>query len=161
MFSESQLAFDDELERHYKQFRNFSSGDELDAFASVLLGDLSYARRLHMPKYNNPVTILRVPQAAVRYAHQLGIPTSKSAHAQRADYFDELARRLDDAWQDLVTRCRSLFGDHGPLVSGIYRDHFPVQAQNRLRFLAHGKTMAGDAARLHRYLSKTRSPLFS
>lgn len=159
MIAESALELEPELERHYQQYERLREGEV--ALARVLLGDDSYVERVPMPKYNGTTTILREPRAAVRHANRLGIPTSKDAHRQRAEYFEALATTLDNAWQDLVRRCIDLFGNQGALVSGIYREHFPPEAQSRLRFLSHGHTMAKDAWRLHHYLATTRSPLFS
>jgi hypothetical protein len=159
LIPESALELEPELERHYQQYERLHGGE--DALAKVLLGDTTYVERVSMPKHNGTTTILREPRAAVRHANRLGIPTSKDAHRQRAEYFEALATTLDGAWQELVSRCVELFGKHGPLVSGIYRDHFPPEAKARLRFLSHGHTMAVDAQRLHHHLATTRSPLFS
>jgi len=153
------LELSSDLERHFRQYA--SGGESRELMADLLLGDDSYVERLPMPKYNGPVCMLTEPRVAVRYANKLGVSTSKHAHALREDYFRELATSLEVAWNDLVDRCVRLFGKPGPLVSGVYRSHFPDEAKDRLRFLAHGKVMAADAARLHHYLSTTRSPLFT
>jgi hypothetical protein len=151
-----------ELEEHYRKYESVAGlMDEQEAMAEVLLGNASYVRRFKMPKYNGPVSMLREPKVAVRYMNQLGIPSSKTAHSDRATYMNALVRTLDQAWQKLVTECAEMFGDHGPTVSGVYRSHFPEGAKNRLRFLAHGMQMAAEAERLHDFLTKTRSPLFS
>ncbi len=148
-----------EIERHFEDYVRKGSTEE--AMAEILLGDPSYARRFRLPKHNGPVSMLREPLVAVRHAQELGIPGSKSAHSQRASYFQELFSVLDNAWQELVKQCVELFGKEGPLVSGIYRSHFPPDAKDRLRFLAHGMQMAAEARRLHDYLTKTRSPYFT
>lgn len=103
---------DPEIERHFEDY--IRKGDTEEAMAEVLLGDTSYVRRLRMPKYNGPVNMLREPAVAVRHAHELGIPGSKSVHAQREAYFQELFDVLDNAWQELVKQCVGLFGNEGP-----------------------------------------------
>lgn len=153
-----QIALPPELERHFEQYERL--GGDLRAMAITLLGDETYVRQVKMPKWSSTVDMLREHKVAVRHGSSWGIPTSKDAHRQRAEYFAGVAETLQAAWDDLVERAVALFGDHGSLISGCYRDHFPPPVKNRLRFLAHGRTMAKDAERLHLYLSKTRSPLF-
>jgi hypothetical protein len=125
-----------------------------------VLGDELYDRQVRMPKHNGPVSMLDEPRVALRHVFDWGIPTSKSAHAQRADFFRDLARKIDDEWQATVSLAVEAYGKEGSLISGVYRDHFPEDVKDRLRFLSHGKSLATDAARLHEYLSKTRSPRF-
>ena len=125
-----------------------------------ILGDDVYKRQTRMPGWNGTVSMLQEPKVAIRHVLDWGIPTSKSGHAQKADYFTDLAQRMDREWDDTVNLAIGTYGNHGPLISGVYRDHFPDDVKDRLRFLSHGKNLAVDAARLHLYLSKTRSPLF-
>lgn len=153
------MELEPEIERHFTAYRD--TGSTREAMALVLLGDETYVRRTRMPKWNVEVDMLREPKVAVRYNTSWGIPTSKSAHRQRAEYFDNIAFTLSQAWHDLVRRASNTYGEHGSLVSGVYRDHFPGEVKDRLRFLAHGQTMVADAVRLHTYLANTRSPLFS
>lgn len=134
--------------------------DSAQIMARHVLGDDVYEHRAHMPGWNGTVSMLQEPKVAIRHAHDWGIPTSKSAHAQRADFFANLAQKLDNEWNSTVDLAVAAYGSCGSLISGIYRDHFPSDVKNRLRFLSHGKNLAVDAARLHQYLSKTRSPLF-
>lgn len=148
-----------EIESHYQQY--VRGGADEASMAEVLLGDPSYVKRFRMPKYNGPVNMLREPNVAIRHMNELGIPGSKTAHRERASYFQDLRAALDTAWQDLVNRCVRMFGGGGPLISGVYRGHFPDAAKDRLRFLSHGATMATDAERLHHTLTKTRSPRFT
>jgi len=152
------ISLTPELEQMFQDFR--SKGGSTEAMARVLLGDEIYVRKVRMPKWNVPVDMLMEPKVAIRHNTSWGIPTSKSAHAQRADYFAELASELENECNATVDMAVQTYGNQGSLISGVYRDHFPTNLKDRLRFLSHGKTMAQDAARLHDHLSKTRSPLF-
>lgn len=128
--------------------------------ARHVLGDDIYARQVRMPKWSKTVSMLEEPKVAIRHALDWGIPTSKSAHDQRADFFSILAGRLSDEWNATVNLAVEAYGSQGSLISGVYRDHFPEDVKQRLRFLNNAKNLASDAARLHEYLSTTRSPLF-
>jgi hypothetical protein len=154
-----------ELEQAFQTFRDVEdrrhTGTSTEALAFVLLDDPAYAREVKYRGWNGTVTMLDEPKVAVKYAYSWGIPTSKSAHAQRADYFEDLATVMGRAYDDLVERALDKYGDgSGVLISGVVRDHFPEMVKKRLRFLAQGQTVVKKAARLHGYLSKTRSPLF-
>jgi hypothetical protein len=67
---------------------------------------------------------------------------------------------MNNEWQHAVNLAIEAYGNQGSLISGVYSDHFPDDVKQRLRFLAHGNSLALDAAHLHEYLSKTRSPIF-
>ena len=134
--------------------------DHAQIMARHILGDDIYVRQAHMPKWNGTVSMLREPKVAIRHAMDWGIPTSKSAHAQKADFFAHLGRKMEDEWNATVDLAVEAYGDQGSLISGVYRDHFPEDVKQRLRFLNSAKNLASDAARLHEYLSTTRSPLF-
>jgi hypothetical protein len=120
-----------------------------------------YAREVKMPKYNGTVNMLEEPKVAIKYANAWGIPTSKSAHSQRAEYFRSLTRIFNDNYDDFLMKAIERYGSgNGALISSVYRNHFPDDLKNRLRFLSHGLIQIRSAIRLHVYLSKTRSPLF-
>ena len=106
------------------------------------------------------IAIQLEPKVAIRHVFDWGIPTSKSAHAQKADSFHDLAVKMGDEWDATVNLAVEAYGSQGSLISGVYRDHFPEDVKQRLRFLNSAKNLAGDASRLHEYLSTTRSPLF-
>jgi hypothetical protein len=130
------------------------------ALSVVLLGDDMYVREYKMPKWNVKPTMLREPSVALRHL-PIGISLSKSANAQRAEHFERMRTQVDAEWKKLLDAACKLYGEHGTLVSGVYRDHFPDAVKDRLRFLAHGSTMLGDAVKLHKFLSKTRAPIFT
>lgn len=156
-----QIQLEPELEEMFRRYQTKVSHslDRDVSMATTILDDPMYVRRTRMPKWNVPVSMLQEPKVAIRHT-SWGISTSKSANAQRAEYFSSLAQRLQREWDAVVELAIQTYGNQGSLVSGVYRDHFPNNVKDRLRFLAHGSTMARDAARLHEYLSKTRSPLF-
>jgi hypothetical protein len=125
-----------------------------------VLGDDIYARQVRMPKWSKTVSMLEEPKVAIRHVFDWGIPTSKSAHAQKTDFFHDLAVKMGDEWDATVNLAVEAYGSQDSLISGVYRDHFPDDVKQRLRFLNSAKNLASDAARLHEYLSTTRSPLF-
>ena len=135
--------------------------DRAQIEARHILGDDIYVKQAHMRGWNGTVSMLREPKVAIRYAHEWGIPTSKSDHAQKADFFNDLAKKMEHEWHAVVDLAVDAYGNSGSLISGVYRDHFPDDVKQRLRFLNNGKNLANDACRLHMYISRTRSPLFS
>lgn len=153
-----EVTFDAEMERTYQTYPDRPS--EEDA-ASIILGDPAYGRRVKMPKWNGTVTMLQEPRVALRYWHSWGIPTSKDAHRQRAEYFERLHGEYEDTYRDLVAYALEQYGTRGPLISGVVQEHFPAHVKNRLRFLSRAKNLTSDARRLHEFLSKTRSPAFT
>lgn len=160
----SEIAFEPDLETKYQQYQRLESrrfrGTSTPSLVLALLGDEMYDKEFKMPKWSGRVTMLQEPKVAVRYNTSIGISTSKSANFQRAAYFLNLRAQLEDELAEVTRYAYETYGDHGPLISGAVRDHFPADIKDRLRFLNHGLTKVTDAARLHEYLSKTRSPLF-
>ena len=154
MFQECQRELDAASSGRYRR------GERDQIICRHVLGDDIYARLVRMPKWNMTVSMLEEPEVAIRHAPDWGIPTSKSAHAQKANSFYDLAVKMGNEWNATVNLAVEAYGSQGSLISGVYRDHFPTDVKDRLRFLSHGKNLASDAARLHEYLSTTRSPLF-
>lgn len=56
------------------------------------------------------------------------------------------ACRLSRKHSELAARSEQQYGDHGPLIAGVVRDHFPETVKNHLRALALGVTDASDNA---------------
>lgn len=168
-FNPKKIVLEPELEQMFqdcqRELEAASAGgyhpeDRAQIEARHILGDDIYVRQAHMPKWNGTVSMLREPKVAIRHAHEWGISTSKSDHAQKADFFDNLARKMEHEWNAVVDLAVDAYGNSGPLTSGVYRDYYPEDVKQRLRFLNSGKNLANDACRLHMFLSKTRSPLF-
>ena len=149
------LEFDDpEIERMFKK-----RGDH-DKNVTVILGDAAYTKRFKMPKWNVKPTMLQTPDVAIKHWSELGIPRSKGAHAQRADYYRDLRRRFDAEHSRLITEGEHAYGKHGSLISGGFREDWPAALKDRIRFVAQGSGVIGDAIHLHDALSKSRSPVF-
>ena len=137
-----------------------AAGGDPHALTSVVLDDPIYVRRGPLAGYSGGATMLQNPKVAVKYALAWGIPTSKSAHRQRARYFRDLEAVLEREYHHSINLSLNAFGRQGPLVVNIIRDHFPPEVKLRLRFLAHAIPKVNDAAHCHEYLAKSRSPLF-
>jgi hypothetical protein len=155
---DTSMIFSPATEELFDRFQ--AAGGNPQALTSVVLDDPIYDRRGSIAGYSGGATMLQNPKVAVKYALAWGIPTSKSAHRQRAQYFRDLENVLEREYQHSINMSLNTFGRQGPLVSGIIRDHFPPEVKLRLRFLAHAIPKVNDAARCHEYLAKSRSPLF-
>jgi hypothetical protein len=148
---------DAEVERLYRAAGGATSGD---AMRTAILGDPAYSRRFISRGWNIRPTILDDPQLAVRHHNVLGIPTSKSAHRQRADAFRVLQGRFQTEHRALIRRAEQQYGAHGPVISGGLHEDWPERVKERVRFVAHGIPVLESAVRLHEALAKSRSPAF-
>lgn len=149
------LKFPKVLEEKFQSYQK--SDQNSPALALALLGDENYVKKMRMPKYNVPVDMLREPHVALRYRDVLGIPTSKAAHAARAENFQNLALSMDSQYNSLVQRAIKKYGSSSTYIAAIVHDHFPSPIKDRLRFLAYGGSLVKDAVHLHKFLSTTRS----
>lgn len=68
------------------------------------------------------------------------------AHQREAAAALVRAQELDHDWLRLVQLARARYGDHGALISGVYRAHFPDAVKDELRVLARKATALRDAA---------------
>ena len=74
---------------------------------------------------------------------------NKQQHEDRAIRWLNQSRKLDSAYMTAVARALHSFGDHGALISGVVRDHFPPDVKHNLRRLAHGSTELRDRSLAH------------
>lgn len=74
---------------------------------------------------------------------------TQAEHDAAARAWIEVAERLTRGWQSRVTFARAAFGDHGALVSGVDRDHYPGDVKDVLRELARARAFAEDASLAH------------
>lgn len=138
-------------------------GDSDESLTEAVLGDDTlYTRRFRMPKWNREVTALDTSDVAVRYRDELGVPTSKHAHQQRAESLRDLKRRLERERTRLQREGDRRYGtfERGALISGGFHEHWPGDLKDKIRFLSHGLSKISDAIQLHQKLSKSRSPAF-
>lgn len=137
--------------------RRGSTGDSAKV---AILGDSMYVRRLRMPKWNIAPTVLDTVDVAIRHHNELGIPTSKHAHARRADYFRALLSRFKAEHDRLIGEAERVYGANGPIISGGMHEDWPSVVKDKIRFVAQGSGALSRAVHLHDALSKTRSPAF-
>jgi hypothetical protein len=66
--------------------------------------------------------------------------------------FEDAANHFADACKfsrlhrDFAAAQLKVFGDHGPVISGCVRDHFPTDRKDTLRYLARQCAQASDRA---------------
>jgi hypothetical protein len=124
-----------------------------EEFTKRVLGDARYAERHRFPKWNIEPTVLQEPRLFKRVFPEL----TKEDHIALAKKFQAKARTVDSQWYKNVDRAVKLYGEHGPYISGIYREHFPETKKEVLRRLAHGASLLYKAAHAHWDASGKRS----
>lgn len=155
------LQYDDpEIEQLFKKSGSKGTIGDHDKTVAAILGDSMYTRRFKMPKWNVKPTVLMAHEVAIRHWNELGIPRSKNAHAQRADYFRDLRSRFEAEHRRLLDEGQRAYGKHGSLIAGGFHEDWPAALKDRIRFAASGTSILSDAVRLHEALSKSRSPVF-
>lgn len=58
---------------------------------------------------------------------------TRADHVREAEYAARTADRLLSVYYAMVRDAEQTYGSHGPLISGIVRDHFPVEVKDTLR----------------------------
>lgn len=106
-----------------------------------------YRRRFTAAKWNRTVTCVDVPILFRRLPEFAA--WTKPQHVQAANEYATLSIVADGAWQALVSIARKTYGDHGALISGVYRDHFPDAIKTALRSYAHTSTHYADISGAH------------
>ncbi len=152
------MKFSPKFESMYQAWQKAKDDD---AKVLVLLSDPAYTRRFKLRGYNVALPAYRSPDVARKHYNELGFPTSKEAHRQRAAVFEALARELDAEHSRLHRLFEQSHGASGAFISGGFRDHWPEDAKNRMRFSARGSNILKDAAQVHAALAKSRSPAFT
>lgn len=123
-----------------------AGADDAARVATGILAPERYCAEYRVPKWSRVVTMAQVPE--IMRAETRG-QFMKAEHARAAIAWLDVARDARIGWQDAVYRALQQYGDHGPLISGIYRDHFPAEVKDELRTLARLQTFAEDASVAH------------
>ena len=106
-----------------------------------------YDRLFRVPKWNR---LIRVTDD-----HGLFRRLPEFATWTRARHLDAAREYLDRhlitarAYRRAVDSAIALYGDRGPLIAGVVRDHFPEQVKDHLRQLAHGTSRQADISIAH------------
>lgn len=82
-------------------------------------------------KWTKQITILDEPRL-FRMFPQFATWT-KADHVREAEYAARAADRLLAAYYGMVRDAEQTYGSHGPLISGIVRDHYPHEVKDTLR----------------------------
>ena len=104
-----------------------------------------YQTRQRVPKWTVPVSPAHVPKLLRR---RLGHFT-KGQHEQHALEHQHRSEVAEDRWQQLVSAATRQYGRHGPLISGVVREHFPEALKRELRRLASAISEERDVAWAH------------
>jgi len=116
-----------------------------------VLGDSRYNEHHRFPKWNIKPTVLDEP----RLFRQVFPEIDKAEHIRRAKKFMKKAVQLLNLWDQEVDKAILQHGQHGALISGVYRDHFPTETKDTLRVLAHGSSLARTASAAHEKAAKS------
>lgn len=93
-----------------------------------------YARRFTYPKWTRTVTVLDVYQLFRRLPEFSSWDKARHERVAREYLIHALVHQRVQT--DVLTRYAAVFGDHGPLISGGFRDHWPDVAKDNARMLA-------------------------
>ena len=74
---------------------------------------------------------------------------TRAEHAREALYAMGTARMYATLYHQMVARALEAYGDHGSLVSGVVRDHFPIEVQASLRELISRVNREHDRSLVH------------
>ncbi len=119
-----------------------------------------YLERFRPPKYNSEVTVLVHPDSVPKaYREQLFPGWTKEDHRAAAQLMSVAAQAAESEWNKLVESSVRRHGNgDGRLISGIYREHFPEETKDTLRYLARFASDAGSASVFHHHATGARTP---
>jgi hypothetical protein len=117
------------------------------------LGAPIYQTRERIPKYTGalaPLGALDATAAGRMLRRRFAASGwTKADHEAAARELVARAKGIRSHYHALIARAEKQYGDYGPLVSGVIREHFPTATKTRLRSLAHDLTRTLDAAGAH------------
>ena len=113
-----------------------------------LLAPGRYEERYRVPKWNSRP---RACDTSIAFRREIaGQAWTRDEHDRAAAWWHARAGEFAQGWivcRDLALQAHG-DGD-GVLISGVYREHFPVDVKDRLRALAHARTAAEDYSLAH------------
>ena len=105
-----------------------------------------YRRRFHVPKWNGAVRVTQVPSLFGRLPEFAG--WTRVQHKAEAIRLLQASRVQDGIYQRKVRIALKRYGNHGPLICAVVRDHFPESVKVQLR-MAYGITELQDRSLAH------------
>lgn len=106
-----------------------------------------YDRRFHASKWTRAITVLD-DHRLMRILPEFRDWT-RDRHRLASLAYLQCARDTDRMYASAVDRALSAYGDHGSLVSGVVRAHFPDPVKDDLRTLARLATRYRDQSLAH------------
>lgn len=107
-----------------------------------------YDRRFHRPlQWNTDVTVL-MEHRLFRRLPEFNTWT-REQHAREARYALGTALALENTYFLLVRTAEETYGNQGPLISGIVRDHFPDEVKHTFRELVRRVSREFDRSIVH------------
>lgn len=83
---------------------------------------------------------------------------TKQDHVREMQYARDVAERIRTAYYAAYQLAETTYGDHGPLISGVGRDHFPEVVKTTLRMLIQRANYEEQRAFAHwRAAGRTRA----
>jgi hypothetical protein len=111
-----------------------------------------YDRRFTFPKWNGTVTVLQ-EHRLFRYLPEFQQWTAQE-HVREARYALQASYTLRTAYYALVQSAEATYGNHGPLISGIVRGHFPEETKTILRTLCRAFNRESERSLAHWYAAR-------
>jgi len=100
--------------------------------ARLQLADLDpYRRGFAVPKWNRSATVVDVPRLFAQLPEFAGWGADQ--HYRQSLMLCAAAETNRIRYQDAIRDAERTYGDHGPLISGVVRDHFPGPVKDQLR----------------------------
>ena len=92
----------------------------------------------------------RTTRSPLKHAHERGFESAiRLSHEQGFKDAILLQEKVREKYNRLVRESEANYGSHGPLVSGVVREHFPADVKMRLRALVNDMNALGGAALTH------------
>ena len=106
-----------------------------------------YKRLFTAPMWNTYVTICDVPRL-LRHQFEF-VGWGKAEHVARAIGYAKLAIECNNALSRLIAIGTRVFDGHGPLISGVYHNHWPDSYKDFMRRVSHLSTDYRNKSRAH------------